>query len=58
MKEKPLSFDAYSIGVVFSSVCSNFSLEETTIMLNQRHPTGISSKWSFSKEKTFHLRRA
>lgn len=43
-------FEVYALGFVCTSVCSNLSIEETTIRLNRQEPTGISSNWKLSKD--------
>lgn len=39
-------FSIIEIGLVFASVCTSLSVEETTDRLNAEHPTGIESRWS------------
>jgi hypothetical protein len=46
-------FQVYAIGLACASVCTNFSLEETTRRLNEKYPTGIHSRWAMSSDKTF-----
>lgn len=46
-------FEAYSVGIIHASVCSSLSPEETVERANAELPTGISSKWSLSKEPAF-----
>ena len=46
-------FEAYLVGIVYASVCSALSLEETTARLNAEHPTGIRSQWELSPDKKF-----
>lgn len=46
-------FDAYSIGPVMASVCSNLSTEELLAEMNNQHPTGISNDWMFSEDTHF-----
>ncbi len=48
-----MEFEAYSVGIVSASVCTSLTVKEATELLNDEHPTGISSKWSLSKDKTF-----
>lgn len=38
-------FDAYSVGLVYASVCTSLSLQEATDRLNTEHPTGIKTEW-------------
>jgi len=40
-------------GLVYTSVCTRLSDEKAEKWLNRNQPTGISSKWSVSKDKTF-----
>lgn len=46
-------FEAYSVGLVCVSVCSDLPIEEVTERLNLEHPTGIDSRWALSEDKTF-----
>ena len=46
-------FEVYSVGPCYASVCTNLSDEVATLRLNLNHPTGISSQWRMSKEKSF-----
>jgi hypothetical protein len=46
-------FWPYSVGLCCASVCSAHNVEETTERLNLSHPTGISSRWQLSEDKTF-----
>ena len=50
--EEPF-FEAYGVGLVCASVCSNLPVEEITRRLNAEHSTGISSRWEPSKDETF-----
>jgi hypothetical protein len=34
-------FDAYSVGLVFASVCTSLSIEDATRRLNAESPTGV-----------------
>lgn len=45
----------YSEGICSLSVCvnKNFTVKQITDEINKIHPTGIKSKWSLSKNKTF-----
>lgn len=43
-------FTAYSVGVVYASVCTALTDEAATNTLNQEHPTGIASRWSIADE--------
>ena len=45
----------YSGGLCSSSVCvdKNLSKKEVNKIMNALNPTGISSKWKISKNKTF-----
>jgi len=42
-----------SPGLVCTSVCTSLSVKEATARLNMEVPTGISSRWAKSKDKTF-----
>lgn len=46
-------FIPYSVGFISASVCSRLSIEETTKRLNYERPTGITSQWTLSTDKTF-----
>jgi hypothetical protein len=46
-------FEAYSVGLVCASVCTNMTVEEATAELNRQHPTGIATRWSLSTDKAF-----
>ncbi len=46
-------FDAYNVGIVHASVCTDLPVDEATARLNAEHPTGIESKWHPSAEPTF-----
>lgn len=43
-------FTIYSSGLVYCSVCSSLTLEETTARLNTEQPTGIASPWALADE--------
>lgn len=45
----------YSVGIVAMSVCVDKKLTRKEIehLANAEQPTGISSKWKISKDKTF-----
>ena len=43
----------YSIGVICLSVCTSVNDKETVEIANTLHPTGISSRWQLSEDKTF-----
>ena len=47
--------DIYSSGLLYCSVCAdkNQSIDDITTELNDINPTGISSKWKLSEDKTF-----
>ena len=47
------AFTILSIGVVYASVCTSLTVEEATEALNRAAPTGISSAWALSDDKTF-----
>lgn len=53
MANEPKFFEAYNIGFVCASICTNMTVEEATEELNAQHPTGISSQWQPSEDKTF-----
>lgn len=46
-------FEPYTVGLCHASVCTDMTDEQATEMLNAMYPTGISSKWHISEEKTF-----
>ena len=48
-----MSFTVYGIGLVCASVCTDFEIEEATRLLNEEHPTGISSGWAWANEEAF-----
>lgn len=48
-----MEFETYSVGIVSASVCTSLSVDEAAKRLNVEQPTGISSKWSLSTDKTF-----
>jgi hypothetical protein len=45
-----MKFEVDSMGILYCSVCSTLSPEETTAKLNEEHPTGISSGWKLAGE--------
>ncbi len=46
-------FEAYSVGICCMSVCSSLQPGEIVRRANQEYPTGISSRWEISENKTF-----
>lgn len=44
---------AYSVGLMYASVCTGWDDDQTTRWLNLSYPTGISSQWSVSADATF-----
>lgn len=46
----------YSTGVCHCSVCApgDMPIEEIVEQVNDRHPTGIESRWEHSSDSTFH----
>lgn len=46
-------FEAYGVGLVCASVCTDLPLDEATQRLNAEHPTGIRSQWEPSTDETF-----
>jgi len=48
---KDKEFIIYSLGIVCMSVCSSLSPEEVEKRANQESPTGISSRWTITKDK-------
>lgn len=46
-------FTTYAVSICNASVCTSMSLKDATKMLNIEHPTGISSRWEKSNNKTF-----
>lgn len=54
VNQSPPFFQAYKVGLVSASICTNLSIEEATDRLNVEHPTGIASRWVWNSEaKTF-----
>ncbi len=49
----PKEIEFVAVGMCSMSVCSSLSLDEIVERANKEHPTGISSKWAISKDKTF-----
>ena len=47
-------FYILATGLVATSVCTSLSRKEATARLNREVPTGISSRWVISRDKTFH----
>ncbi len=45
----------YRFGVVCCSVCApqTVALDDVRLAVNMSHPTGIESRWEFSKDPTF-----
>ena len=50
-----MSVQVYSWGLVSLSACApkDMPIADVTREMNAQHPTGISSKWDVSDEKTF-----
>ena len=48
-----MEFEIYSIGIVCASVCTSLTPGEAELALNVEHPTGISTRWTLSEDKTF-----
>lgn len=48
----PAWFQAYAVGLVHASVCTNLPVTDATHRLNQEHPTGVGP-WQFSAETHF-----
>lgn len=46
-------FEAYAVGLVCASVCTDLPLDAATARLNHDYPTGISSPWEPSQDATF-----
>lgn len=49
---EPKDFEIYNLGIVCASVCSSLPVEEVKRRMASE-PTGISSKWTLSEDKTF-----
>ena len=49
-----MEFEAYSIGICAASVCTSLPVDKAVEKMNATNPTGISSPWSLSEDKTFH----
>lgn len=49
----PDTFSIYAWGLMHASVCSVFSKEETTRLLNQEMPTGLDHGWEPDPRGTF-----
>lgn len=47
------SFEAYRVGLIMASACTSLDDKEATKLMNQEHPTGISSQWEVSKDEKF-----
>jgi hypothetical protein len=49
------NIEIISMGICSASICADekLSVKEITNLLNESYPTGISSKWALSKDKTF-----
>lgn len=50
MTEPVHVFAAYSVGLVYASVCTSLTTDQTAARLNEQHPTGITSRWSLADE--------
>jgi hypothetical protein len=48
-----IDFYILAWGLVTASVCTSLNRKDATARLNSQLPTGISSRWAISKEKTF-----
>lgn len=48
-----MEFEVYGLGIVCASVCTSLTAEEAELALNVEAPTGISSRWTLSGDKTF-----
>lgn len=46
-------FEAYAVGLIYASACTNLTNEEATVRLNHEHPTGIASGWAVSDDAAF-----
>lgn len=40
----------YSWGLIYLSVCTDETIEATTVAVNMSHPTGIESQWALADE--------
>lgn len=43
-------FTAYTVGLVFASVCTTLPDEQATTRMNELHPTGIGSRWQIADQ--------
>ena len=41
MNKQTLDFEAYSMGLVYASICTSLPLDEATQRLNLEYPTGV-----------------
>jgi hypothetical protein len=48
-----MDFEVYSVGIVCASLCTSLPIDQATERLNAEIPTGLSSKWTLSEDKTF-----
>jgi hypothetical protein len=51
--ERAPFFDAYAVGLVSASVCTDLPLDEATAWLNEQYPTGLRHGWTPAEEATF-----
>lgn len=49
----PFFFQAYDVGICAASACTDMSNKEAVRQMNRDYPTGISSRWAISKNRTF-----
>ncbi len=48
-----IEFEVYGLGICCASVCTSLPIADAEARLNSVQPTGIDSKWEFSKNKFF-----
>jgi hypothetical protein len=53
VNEPEADFYIIAWGLVTTSVCTSLSRKDATARLNREMPTGISSRWVISTDKTF-----
>jgi hypothetical protein len=46
-------FRVYSVGICCCSVCTNLSDSDAEVRVNIEYPTGITTPWKISEDKTF-----
>jgi hypothetical protein len=46
-------FAAYSMGLIYASVCTSLSDDDATDRLNAEHPAGTVGGWTIASDPTF-----